>query len=69
MGWKFWARRFALALLVAGVLLFVVELVKGHEPIDAVKFAAFWGVLAAAVFTLTGYIKYRRNPACMIPRR
>lgn len=68
MGAKFWVKRFALALVVAGVLLLVVELVKGHEPVDAAKFAAFWGVLTAAVFTLTGYLRYRRNPACMLPR-
>lgn len=67
MGWTFWTKRFALALMVAGVLLFAVQLAKGHEPIDAAEFAAFWGVLTAAVFTLTGYIRYRRNPACMIP--
>lgn len=68
MGWKFWMKRFALALVVAGVVLLLAELVKGHEPLDAAKFAAFWGMLTAAVFTLAGYVRYRRNPACMLPR-
>jgi len=67
MGWKFWMKRFALAFVVAGVVLLVVELVKGHETIDAAKFAASWGVLTATVFTLAGYVRYRRNPACMSP--
>jgi hypothetical protein len=26
------------------------------------------GLISAALFTLAGYIRYRRNPACMLPR-
>lgn len=68
MGTRFWLKRFFFALLIASALLFVVELAKGHESADAARFAALWGVLSAALFTLVGYIRYKRNPACMLPR-
>ena len=68
MGALFWTKRFLIALLFAGVLLFVVELAKGHAVVEAARFAAFWGVVSAALFTLIGYDRYRRNPTCMLPR-
>ncbi len=68
MGRKFWLKRFVVALLVAGALLFAVELAKGHDPGDAAVLAALWGALSAALFTLIGYLRYRRDPACMVPR-
>lgn len=68
MGTRFWLKRFFLALLIAIALLFAVELAKGHELADAVRFAALWGFLSAALFTLVGYVRYKRNPACMLPR-
>lgn len=67
MGAGFWLKRFSLAFLIAGTLLFAVQLGKGHAPTDAAQFAALWGALSAAIFALTGYIRYRRNPACMLP--
>ena len=68
MGWTFWMRRFALALLVAGVVLFVAQLAKGHAAMDAATHALLWVVLSATVFVAVGYFRYRRNPACMTPR-
>ena len=68
MGARFWVRRFLIALLVASALLFVVELAKGHAAMETARFVMLWGVLSAAIFTLIGYIRYRRNPACMLPR-
>lgn len=68
MGWGFWTRRFLLALVVAGVVLFAVQLAKGHAAIEAAMFAALWAPLTATVFVTAGYIRYRRNPACMLPR-
>lgn len=63
-----WIKRFVLAFVFAGTVLFAVHLVKGYPAIDAAWFAALWGAIAAAIFTLVGYVKYRRNPACMLPR-
>lgn len=65
---RFWLRRFALALIVAGAALFAVQLLKGHAASDAATFAGVWGMISATIFTLVGYIRYRRNPACMLPR-
>lgn len=67
MGWMFWSKRFLLAFVAAGLVLFAVELLKGHELPQAVRFAVLWGVVFAALFTLIGYVRYRRNPACMLP--
>ncbi len=68
MGTRFWLKQIFFALLIASALLFVVELAKGHESVDAARFVALWGVLSTALFTLVGYIRYKRNPACMLPR-
>lgn len=67
MPWWFWLKRFLFAFVVAGAVLFVVHLFKGHGIIDAAWFALLWGAITAAVFTLSGYIRYRRHPACMLP--
>lgn len=68
MSAAFWLRRFLVALLVATVLLFGVQLLKAHPVAAAAAFALLWGVASAALFTLTGYVRYKRNPACMLPR-
>lgn len=67
MGRTFWLKRFLLAFVGAGLTLFAVELLKGHELAQAVEFAVLWSVVFAALFTLIGYARYRRNPACMLP--
>lgn len=63
----FWLKRLLLAFLVAAGLLFVVQMLKGYEPPSAAKFALFWGGVSSALFTLIGFIRYKRNPSCMIP--
>ena len=63
----FWIKRFATALAVAFVVLFCVELLKGHARAPAIQYAMTWGLITAAVYTVTGYIRYKRNPACMTP--
>lgn len=68
MTWRHWSKRFVLALIAAGTVLFAVQCVKGHAIADAAWFAVLWGVLSAAIFTLAGYVRYRRSPACMLPR-
>ncbi|MFN3860773.1 MAG: hypothetical protein ACK4R2_04825 [Roseateles sp.] len=63
----FWIKRFLISLLGAGVLLFGVELAKGHAQAAAAKFAIIWGLVFAVLFTGIGYIRFKRNPACMRP--
>jgi hypothetical protein len=55
-------------LAVAGVVPFAVQCLKGHAMADAARFAAVRGAISAAVFTLAGCVRYRRSPACMLPR-
>ena len=64
----FWLRRFALALIIAGAALFAVQLLKGHAVSDAATFAGLWGAISATIFTVIGHVRYKRNPACMVPR-
>jgi len=64
----FWIKRCALAFVVAAVLLFTAHLLRGHSATEAVTFAALWAAVAAAIFTLVGYVRYKRNPACMSRR-
>jgi hypothetical protein len=68
MTWHYWLKRFVLALVIAGALLFVVQRLKGHAASDAAGFAALWSAVFASIFTGIGYVRYRRNPACMLPR-
>lgn len=67
MGTGHWIKRFCLAFLGAAVLLCVLELVKGHDWLQALRFAALWGTVFAALFTGIGYARFKRNPACMLP--
>ncbi|HEY6544190.1 MAG TPA: hypothetical protein VIZ64_04795 [Dokdonella sp.] len=65
---SFWIKRFAIAFAIAFVVLAAVQALKG-KPLDvALTFALAWGLVSAGVFTLAGYLRYRRNPACMLPR-
>lgn len=68
MSARYWFKQFVIALVVAGAVLFVVQCLKRHAIADAARFAALWGVISAAIFTLVGYVRYRRSPACMLPR-
>lgn len=65
---RYWFKRFTVALAIAGAVLFVVQSLKGHSIAHAAWFAAPWGVVSAASFTLVGYVRYRHSPACMLPR-
>ena len=68
-GTRFWVTRFIVAFVVAAAVLFAVHLVKGYGLQDSIGFGVVWGVVAAAIYTAIGYFRYRRNPACMLPRR
>lgn len=65
----FWARRLVLAFVIVGLVLFAVHAVRGYALQDSAAFGCLWGAIAATIFTGIGYIRYRRNPACMLPRR
>jgi hypothetical protein len=57
-----------MAFAIAFVVLAAVQALKG-KPLDvALPFALAWGVVSAGIFALAGYLRYRRNPACMLPQ-
>jgi O-antigen/teichoic acid export membrane protein len=68
MGPAFWCKRFALAFIVAFVILAITRVAKGDALDPAIMFASAWGAVSAAIFTLAGYMRFRRNPSCMLPR-
>lgn len=69
MGPGFWIKRSIVALVVAVALLFVVQLLKGATADRAIVYALIWGGISAGLFTLVGYFRFKRNPACMLPQR
>lgn len=64
----FWVKRFLLAFVVASISLGAVQYLKGSTLPSATQFGLLWGAISAALFTLVGYIRYKRNPACMLRR-
>lgn len=57
-----------MAFAIAFVVLAAVQALKG-KPLDvALQFALAWGLISAGIFALAGYLRYRRNPACMLPQ-
>ncbi|HKZ11571.1 MAG TPA: hypothetical protein VJL61_12840 [Rhodanobacteraceae bacterium] len=68
MSWPYWLKRFVLALVMAGAVLFIAQRLKGHAATDAAAFATLWSTVFAGIFTGIGYVRYRRNPACMVSR-
>ena len=66
MSTEAWLVRCLLAFVVASAALAVVQLAKGATENSAAIFAGVWGATTALPFTGVGYIKHKRNPACMI---
>jgi hypothetical protein len=66
MGRMFWIKRFLIVALVATAILTAVELLKGHELVQAFLFGLGWGVLASAVFTVTRIYRSRKGQHCAI---
>lgn len=66
MSTSHWIKRFTVAFLVGVAVLFAAELLKGRAVIQAAEHAAVWGLVVAGIFTGVGYLRYRRNPACMV---
>ena len=66
MGRVFWIKRFLMVAFVAFALLTAVELLKGHDLVQAVLFGLGWGVLASALFTVTRIYRSRKGQHCAI---
>lgn len=69
MGRKSWLKRLILAFVAASVLLLCAQLSKGASLNSAIMYGLLWGGATAVIFTLVGYIRYKRNPVCMLSTR
>ncbi len=66
MGSVFWIKRFLIVAFAAFAVLTAVELLKGHELVQAVLFGLGWGALASALFTVTRIYRSRKGQHCAI---
>jgi hypothetical protein len=66
MGRVFWIKRFLIVAFVAFAVLTAVELLKGHDLVQAALFGLGWGVLASALFTVTRIYRSRKGQHCAI---
>ena len=64
MGIKFWVVRFAKVFIGAGILLFVVQLLKGYDALAALSFAAIWAFIATSIFGGSRVYQARKGIAC-----
>ncbi len=53
MGTKFWILRTTKVFTLVAILLFMVEILKGHETMSALGFALLWSFIATAIFIAT----------------
>jgi len=66
MGNRFWLTRFLTVLTGAFIVITVVQLIKGHDRGFALSEGAFWGLIAAAVFTAARMVQSRRGQYCAL---
>jgi hypothetical protein len=66
MGTAFWIRRFLTVLVLVGVIVALVQWLKGHSWQYASTQGAIWGSLSAAVFTVARIYQSRRKQHCAI---
>jgi hypothetical protein len=48
MGTRFWVIRAAKVFTLVSILLFMIEILKGHETLSALGFALLWSFIATA---------------------
>ncbi|MBO9873479.1 MULTISPECIES: hypothetical protein [Xanthomonas] len=68
MGALFWIKRLLVSLVAASSVLSAVQYLKGSPLSEAAQFGATWGAVFSVLFAGIGYVRYRRNPSCMLPR-
>ena len=68
MGAKFWIKRFAVVLGGAFAIIFLAQLLRGHDLPYAATQGAMWGAIAASVFAVARIYQSRRKQHCAICR-
>src|SRR5471030_1736442 len=66
MGAAHWIKRYLFAAVPLFAILAAVEWFKGDATSQDFLSAAVWAVIAAAIFTVSAYRRYRRNQACAL---
>lgn len=64
MGAIFWIKRYLLAAVPLFVILAAVEWFKGSTTKEDYLSAGAWALIAAGIFTYTGWRRYRNAVAC-----
>ncbi|PHV05768.1 hypothetical protein CSQ96_18800 [Janthinobacterium sp. BJB412] len=66
MGAAFWIKRYLLAAVPLFAILALVDYFKGARTADEFTSAAIWAVVAAAVYTISTFMRYRKEgPAAL----
>ena len=68
MGTAFWIRRAATVFALVAAVLFVVSLLKGRSPADALSFSAAWSLVTTAVFIVSRRHHAGRGRPCAVCR-
>lgn len=66
MGAVFWIKRFLIVLAGAFALIFLVQLLKGHDLDYALSEAAIWSLVSATIFTGARFRQSRQGKHCAI---
>lgn len=64
MGFTFWLIRSIKVYVMVTVILFVVELLKGHAFLDAISFALLWSLITTVIFISTRLYHLSKGREC-----
>jgi hypothetical protein len=68
LGRRFWIVRTLTVYAGVLALLFVVGVLKGRTPSEALSFAALWALASTAIFIGSRYYQASRGQACALCR-
>jgi hypothetical protein len=66
VGTIFWIKRFLTVSVGTFVIVCIAQMRKGHDLSYATIQGAIWGIITAAVFTVTRFFQSRRGQHCAI---
>ncbi|QMW15544.1 hypothetical protein IT970_05625 [Pseudoalteromonas sp. A41-2] len=66
MSTKFWILRAIRVFTLVAILLFMVEILKGHDTQSALSFALLWSFIATAIFIATRLYHSSKGRHCAL---
>lgn len=66
MSTKFWILRAIRVFTLVAILLFMVEILKGHDIQSALSFALLWSFIATAIFIATRLYHSSKGRHCAL---